>query len=74
VAAVEAGMAATAATAAEDKDEALVVLRTELRPGDVVLVKASRGLTLDTVAEALLTPDADLDRPEHPPTARKDPA
>jgi hypothetical protein len=26
------------------------------------------------VAEALLTSDTDLDRPQHPPTARKDPA
>ena len=29
-------------------------LLAELRPGDVVLVKASRGLALDTVAEAIL--------------------
>ena len=62
------------ARALSDKQEALADLRAALRPGDVVLVKASRGLALDTVAEALLTSDADLDRPQHPPTARKDPA
>ena len=67
-------MAPAAATAPADKDEALALLRAELRPGDVVLVKASRGLTLDTVAEALVAPDADLDRPEHPSAASEEPA
>ncbi len=33
------------------------LIRDDLRPGDVVLVKASRGARLDRVAEALLAPD-----------------
>jgi UDP-N-acetylmuramoyl-tripeptide--D-alanyl-D-alanine ligase len=37
-----------------DVDAALAVLRAELRPGDVVLVKASRAEGLERVAEALL--------------------
>ena len=47
-----------------DNDEAVTWLREELRPGDVVLVKASRGARLDQVAEAL------LDRPEAPEPLR----
>lgn len=35
-------------------DEALDLLRRELRPGDVVLVKASRAVGLESLAEALL--------------------
>ena len=72
--ALDAGLTPAAATAPADKDEALAVLRAELRPGDVVLVKASCGLTLDTVAEALVAPDADPDRPEHPSVASEEPA
>ncbi|MFC7624017.1 UDP-N-acetylmuramoyl-tripeptide--D-alanyl-D-alanine ligase [Microlunatus sp. GCM10028923] len=41
------------ATAATDAEEAVRLV--EARPGDTVLVKASRGLALDTVAEAILT-------------------
>ena len=37
-----------------DADAALEVLRADLRPGDVVLVKASRSIGLDAVATALL--------------------
>lgn len=37
-----------------DNDEALAWLREHLRPGDVVLVKASRAAALERVAEALL--------------------
>jgi UDP-N-acetylmuramoyl-tripeptide--D-alanyl-D-alanine ligase len=39
-----------------DADEAVALLRAELRPGDVVLVKASRAAALERVALAL-TPD-----------------
>jgi UDP-N-acetylmuramoyl-tripeptide--D-alanyl-D-alanine ligase len=39
------------------KDEALAWLREHVRPGDVVLVKASRAAALETVAEALLADD-----------------
>ncbi len=37
-----------------DADAALEILRAELRPGDVVLVKASRAARLERVGEALL--------------------
>jgi UDP-N-acetylmuramoyl-tripeptide--D-alanyl-D-alanine ligase len=42
----------------EDNDEAVSWLEEHLRPSDVVLVKASRGARLDTVAEALLAGSA----------------
>ena len=41
-----------------DNDEAVSWLREEVRPGDVVLVKASRGARLDVVAAALLAQEA----------------
>jgi UDP-N-acetylmuramoyl-tripeptide--D-alanyl-D-alanine ligase len=37
-----------------DRDAALALLRAELAPGDVVLVKASRSAGLDRLASALL--------------------
>ncbi|GAB2757978.1 UDP-N-acetylmuramoyl-tripeptide--D-alanyl-D-alanine ligase [Nocardioides pakistanensis] len=40
-----------------DKDSALTWLRGHLRPGDVVLLKASRAAGLETLAEALLDED-----------------
>jgi UDP-N-acetylmuramoyl-tripeptide--D-alanyl-D-alanine ligase len=40
-----------------DVPSALERLRAELRPGDVVLVKASRGIGLDKLASALLMGD-----------------
>jgi len=42
----------------ESKDEALTRVRAELRPGDVLLVKASRALALDTVVRALTGSEA----------------
>ncbi|HEV8529546.1 MAG TPA: UDP-N-acetylmuramoyl-tripeptide--D-alanyl-D-alanine ligase [Actinomycetes bacterium] len=45
-----------------DAGAAIALLRAELRPGDVVLVKASRGIGLEWVAESLLAAD-------EPPTA-----
>ena len=39
-----------------DVDEAIALLREHLRPDDVVLIKASRGIGLERVAEALLAP------------------
>jgi UDP-N-acetylmuramoyl-tripeptide--D-alanyl-D-alanine ligase len=36
-----------------DRDAALDLLQHRLRPGDVVLVKASRGVELDRLVEAL---------------------
>jgi UDP-N-acetylmuramoyl-tripeptide--D-alanyl-D-alanine ligase len=41
---------------AADRGEALAVLRQRLRPGDTVLVKASRGAELDSIVEALKSP------------------
>jgi UDP-N-acetylmuramoyl-tripeptide--D-alanyl-D-alanine ligase len=45
----------------EDNDRALAWLRDHVRPGDVVLLKASRAAALETVAEALV---ADHDAPK----------
>jgi UDP-N-acetylmuramoyl-tripeptide--D-alanyl-D-alanine ligase len=49
------GVASAGRTAvvAPDREAALVVLREELRPGDTVLVKASRGAELELIVEAL---------------------
>jgi UDP-N-acetylmuramoyl-tripeptide--D-alanyl-D-alanine ligase len=41
-----------------DVDAAAAWLAEQVRPGDVVLVKASRGARLDRVADALLAEDA----------------
>ncbi len=45
-----------------DADTAIALLRQELRPGDVVLVKASRAAGLDVVAEALLSGEVATER------------
>ncbi|GAA4545987.1 UDP-N-acetylmuramoyl-tripeptide--D-alanyl-D-alanine ligase [Pseudonocardia xishanensis] len=44
----------TAVVHVADRDAAVALLRAELRPGDVVLVKASRSAGLDRVAAALV--------------------
>jgi UDP-N-acetylmuramoyl-tripeptide--D-alanyl-D-alanine ligase len=49
----DAGLAATGIHAVADRDAALEALDGMLRPGDVVLVKASRGVELDLLVEAL---------------------
>ena len=41
------------ASVATDKFEAAAAVSADLRPGDVVVVKASRGLGLEVVAEQL---------------------
>ncbi|MFE7837299.1 UDP-N-acetylmuramoyl-tripeptide--D-alanyl-D-alanine ligase [Streptomyces sp. NPDC057474] len=63
----EAGWIQTAASAAgasanhlPDQETALQLLHSILRPGDVVLVKASRGVRLEQLADALLQPDPHL--------------
>ena len=62
VGAAAAGIAAGAAAAGleprrvhvvPDRDEAVALLKTLLRPGDAILVKASRGAALETVVDAL---------------------
>jgi UDP-N-acetylmuramoyl-tripeptide--D-alanyl-D-alanine ligase len=41
-----------------DADTAIELLRQQVRPGDVVLVKASRSVGLERVAQALLADGA----------------
>ena len=45
-------------TMVADADAALALLRAELQPGDVVLVKASRSIGLEAVAAGLLETEA----------------
>ena len=54
-AAIDAGFDAAAAVTVPDPDAATALLMHEVRPGDVVLVKASRSIGLERVAAALLT-------------------
>ena len=51
--ALSSGLAAAHVHAASDRTAAIEVLRSILRPGDVVLVKASRGVALETIVDAL---------------------
>ena len=53
-AAVAAGLPAARAVQVTDKAAAVAVVTNDLGAGDVVLVKASRGLALDTVADEIL--------------------
>ncbi|HXG27028.1 MAG TPA: UDP-N-acetylmuramoyl-tripeptide--D-alanyl-D-alanine ligase, partial [Candidatus Binatia bacterium] len=48
---------------ARDREAALDLLRSRLRDGDVVLVKASRGVELDVLVDALRS---ELGRPTSP--------
>ena len=50
----DAGMAAEHVVEVEDRTDALAALEKRLRPGDVVLVKASRGIELDLLVDALV--------------------
>ena len=47
----------TEATWVATPDEAITLLRSELSPGDVVLVKASRSIGLERLAAALMSKD-----------------
>ena len=53
VGAKAAGLDASRILEARDREAALYLLRDRLRDGDVVLVKASRGVELDLLVEAL---------------------
>jgi UDP-N-acetylmuramoyl-tripeptide--D-alanyl-D-alanine ligase len=61
----ESGLDATRVFQAHDRDAALDLLQRRLRDGDVVLVKASRGVELDTVVDALR---ASLAKPSRRPS------
>ena len=54
-----AGMTPDKLTLAADRDAAIEVLLAELRPGDTVLVKASRGAALDLIVDALVAATAE---------------
>jgi UDP-N-acetylmuramoyl-tripeptide--D-alanyl-D-alanine ligase len=62
-AARDAGLAGDRVIEVADRDGALDALRPRLRDGDVVLVKASRGVELDLLVDALA---ADLGNPHRP--------
>ncbi|WP_441957278.1 UDP-N-acetylmuramoyl-tripeptide--D-alanyl-D-alanine ligase [Mycolicibacterium houstonense] len=49
-------------TMVDDADAALALLRAELRPGDVVLVKASNSVGLGALADALVAAEGAADR------------
>jgi len=49
------GSALTEVTWVATPDEAIALLRSELTPGDVVLVKASRSIGLERLAAALMS-------------------
>jgi UDP-N-acetylmuramoyl-tripeptide--D-alanyl-D-alanine ligase len=51
--AVQAGLAPGTVAKCPGNDEALALLREALRPGDVVLVKGSRGLAMESIVEGL---------------------
>lgn len=53
--AVEAGMGANAVVAVDNAEAALIAATEVMSPGDVVLVKASRAVALEKVAEGLVT-------------------
>jgi UDP-N-acetylmuramoyl-tripeptide--D-alanyl-D-alanine ligase len=51
--AIEAGLPASAVDVVPDRDAALSLLLAELRPGDRVLIKGSRGTALDVLVDRL---------------------
>jgi len=52
-AALSAGMPREAVFVADDAEQAIAFLRTNLRPDDVVLVKGSRAVHMETIVAAL---------------------
>ncbi|MDQ3492663.1 MAG: UDP-N-acetylmuramoyl-tripeptide--D-alanyl-D-alanine ligase [Chloroflexota bacterium] len=57
--ALEAGMDAGSIERVPGRDEALALLLRDLRPGDAVLVKASRGVALDLLVDGLVAAGRD---------------
>jgi UDP-N-acetylmuramoyl-tripeptide--D-alanyl-D-alanine ligase len=51
--AVEAGLAAQAVVATDDPAEAVRVVRERMQPGDVILVKGSRGMQMERISDPL---------------------
>lgn len=49
-----AGLSEGSVQIAADREQAIGLLHDQLQPGDVVLIKASRGLALEAIAEALV--------------------
>jgi UDP-N-acetylmuramoyl-tripeptide--D-alanyl-D-alanine ligase len=62
VGAREAGLDPSRIIEVRDREAALDLLRKRLRSGDVVLVKASRGVELDRLVEALIASGEDIGR------------
>jgi UDP-N-acetylmuramoyl-tripeptide--D-alanyl-D-alanine ligase len=67
--ALDSGLAAGRVLATADRAEAVDMLQRELEPGDAVLVKASRGIELDLLVEAVVAQRAASD-----PTAPREEA
>jgi UDP-N-acetylmuramoyl-tripeptide--D-alanyl-D-alanine ligase len=72
--ALAAGMTHDQVLTRADKSGVADLVRGRLSVGDAILVKASRGLALDTVAEALTTPAASPPAADQPTSRREDPA
>jgi UDP-N-acetylmuramoyl-tripeptide--D-alanyl-D-alanine ligase len=71
--AVEAGLNGNHAVVVDQKSEVAPNILAYLQPGDTVLVKASRGLALDTVAEEIWTAPPVVEQ-VRPPAESEDPA
>jgi UDP-N-acetylmuramoyl-tripeptide--D-alanyl-D-alanine ligase len=56
--AIDAGMAPDRVTQVTDNATAIACLREMIRPGDVVLIKGSRGVAMEEIVEALAHPPA----------------
>ena len=59
--ALGAGMAAEDVHLVESKSQALDLIQTLVQPGDVILIKGSRGMEMETIVAALARPEAEGD-------------
>jgi len=62
--AIDAGMSPNAVHMVETNSEATSLLQTLIQPGDMVLIKGSRGMKMDEVVAALARPRPPVDDPE----------